>query len=295
MKGTTAALIFGMLIISIGLAWILTGGISPAADVSPPTGPTLVPTPVPVTTVREPVVTISPVASLPAVPSITTGAPEITQTLVITETTQPERTFSANQVRDHFLDIAYASTNRLERLNYSESHPRVTVSLVSGVDSDKAVIADTAQEFNAVSRDVKISEMPKEGDSGDVVIKFLPATGLNVIALNDIPGAGPFNESLTRGELKYKGVVAARIMRGTIYVNGDLERNAENHILARSLMYELGVTGETTVYPESLFYSGDNTNTKLSAVDQKAIALLYEPGLANGMTLDDLKKVIYIP
>jgi len=82
--------------------------------------------------------------------------------------------------------------------------------------------------------------MPKEGSSGDVVIKFLPAAGLNVIVLNDIPASGPFNESLTRGELKYKGVVAAKIMRGTIYINSDLGGDAQNHILARCLMYEMG-------------------------------------------------------
>jgi len=125
MKGTTAALIFGMLIISIGLAWIITGGLSPAAAISPPAEPTHIQTIVPVTTILEPVVTLSPVPTPLPVPSITTS---VSQTPL---PTQPDRAFSANQVRDHFLDIAYASTNRLERLNYSESHSRVTVSLVS--------------------------------------------------------------------------------------------------------------------------------------------------------------------
>jgi hypothetical protein len=58
-------------------------------------------------------------------------------------------------------------------------------------------------------------------------------------------------------------------------------------------MYEMGETGDTTLYPESLFYSGENT--RLSPADRKAIALLCEPGRANGMNIEDLRKRVYLP
>ena len=58
----------------------------------------------------------------------------------------------------------------------------------------------------------------------------------------------------------------------------------------RSLDHELGVTGETDKYPDSLFYSGENTNVNLTYADRGAIAILYGPGLSPGMTADDVKK-----
>jgi len=142
---------------------------------------------------------------------------------------------------------------------------------------------------------VKISENIKESSNGDIVIKFLPGDGLANILLDDIPGAWPGTEVLTRHEFTYDGKPAAKIMRGTIYISSNLAGDARNHTLARSLYYQLGVTGDSTISPGSLFYAGENTNTALNEIDRKAVAILYEPGLANTMTMVDLRNVMYIP
>jgi hypothetical protein len=291
MNGSTAALFFGILIIAIGSAWVLTGGLAAPAELASPPEPTpgpvtipmttLVTTPVPVTIAAPPV----PATTVPAIPTTTvTKAPTVVETPV-----------SADQVRDHFLAIAYSATNRLERLNYTENQDRLIISVVTPSGTDMATLSAVAQEFNEVSRTVKISENIKESSNGDIVIKFLPENGLANILLDDIPDAGPETEVLTRHKFMQDGKPAAKIVRGAIYINSNLAGDTRNHIIARSLYYQLGVTGDSAGYPGSLFYAGENANTKLNEIDRKAVAILYEPGLANTMTMEDLRKVIYIP
>jgi hypothetical protein len=293
MKGTTAAFFFGILIITIGVVWIVSGGPAMVA-LSPSPAP--VPTAVPATTLPtpEPVVTAALPAVTPASQPLPTATIQAPITLVTTVAVQPGKTFSDEDVAAHFLDIAYSSTNRLERLNITSDKTRIVLSGGALGETDTATLAALAREFNGVSRTFGMSDTIKDTDNGDIVIKVVPENGLDNIYLNDIPPTGPFNDSLTRREFSYGGKPAAKVLRGTIYLNGNLKGDVRNHTLARCLYYELGVTGETTKYPDSLFYAGENTNTKLNSIDKAAIAILYRPGLANGMTIIDLRKLMYL-
>ena len=89
--------------------------------------------------------------------------------------------------------------------------------------------------------------------------------------------------------------LAAKILRGTIYINANLKGDARKHMLVRSLMYEMGLTGETTKYPDSIFSAAENTNVEFAPVDKKAITMLYESGFSNGMNAEDLRQNLYIP
>jgi hypothetical protein len=202
---------------------------------------------------------------------------------------------SANDIRDHFLDVAYTSTNRLERLNYYTARPRVVISAESASNEDLALIEKTARDFNDASPTVKLSENVKETGTGDLIIKYLPEDGLAVINLPEAPESGPFSEALTRRELYQGSVPAAKILRSTIYINADLKGDARKHVLVRSLMYEMGLTGESTKFSDSVFFAGENTNVDLTTADKKIISMLYAQGVYNGMTIDSLRRVIYIP
>jgi Protein of unknown function (DUF2927) len=289
MKNSSIFLIIGIIIIAIGLAWIISGGLAgPAAGTVPPApAPTTVPA-VPVTTAAVPVTTAPATTQATAVPTVTA-------TSITTLTATTAALASADDIRDHFLDVAYLSTNRLERLNYDSSKPRVIISAISASDQDIVLIVKTAQDFNAASPTVKLSENVKETGTGDLFIKFLPADGLSVINLNDAPEAGPFTEDLTHRELYQGNVLAAKILRGTIYINADLKGDARKHVLVRSLMYEMGLTGESTKFTDSVFYAGENTNVDLSSADKKIINMLYSQGFYNDMTMEELRKVIYLP
>jgi hypothetical protein len=283
MKSSSVFLILGIIIVSIGLAWIISGGRVGTAETVPlTTVPTTVPAgPEPTTAV--------PVTTLP-VPVTLTVAPANT-----TQVTTTVTSVSGDDIRNHFLDIAYTGTNRLELIDYSQARSRVIISAVSASDDDIAQIEKTAKSFNEVSTTVKLSENVKDTDKGDIVIKFLPEEGLEAIDLNTAPDSGSFYEVLTRTELFQGNIPAAKILRGTIYINANLKGDAMKHVLVRSLMYEMGLTGETTKYPDSIFYAGENTNVNFAPVDLKAIAMLYNTGFSNGMTGEDLRRIIFIP
>lgn len=279
MKSSTIFLILALIIVSVGLAGCINGVMDgPSAKETVPS--TQVTTTgaieIPETTAAIPVTT--------APPTTAATAMQTTPTLA-----------SANDIRDHFLDVAYTSTNRLERLNYPTIRPKVVISAESASNEDLALIEKTARDFNDASPTVKLSENVKETGTGDIIIKYLSQDGLAVINLADAPESGPFSEALTRREIYQGSVPAAKILRGTIYINADLRGNARKHVLVRSLMYEMGLTGESTKFSDSVFYAGENTNINLTSADKKIISMLYAQGVYNGMTVDDLRRVIYIP
>jgi hypothetical protein len=292
MKNSSLFLIAGFFIIAVGLAWIISGGISaPSAGTEHTTTlPTTTSTAAPATPVTTEVTVpaTAETTALATIPPVATTEPPRTATTAIS-------VISGDDVRNHFLDIAYTSTNRLERLDQHPERPRIVVSASSASDDDIAVLEKTINSFNAASKTVKLSENVKETDSGDILIRFLPAEGLDAIDLNTAADTGPFYDVLTRRELYQGDVLAAKALRGTVYINGNLKGDAKKHMLVRGLMYEMGLTGETAKYPDSVFYVGENTNVDFSPIDKKAIAMLYETQFYNGMNAEGLRQVLYVP
>jgi hypothetical protein len=286
-KGATAALVVGIFIIAIGAAWVLTGGPARIMDFSPPArAPTTIPVP--------------PAAMQTAVtPQVTAATPApVTPTLHSTTTTialptPPEKLVSADEARDHFMDIAYSATNEIERYNFSEYPEPLVIRLIAPDKTDTPFILATIKDFNRASQTVRLSEkIIEERDNENITIMFLPESGLETIHLDRIAYSGP---SMKRREFTWQGRPGAKALRATIYINSNLKGDVRNHLIARSLFYNLGVTGETTKYPDSVFFAEDNTNTRLSTADKKAVAILYGTGISQGMTLEDLRKVIYFP
>ena len=299
MERSSVFLITGIIIFAVGAAWIISGGITGPAAESGKLIPVTTGATVPMTAASIPT---PPRTTVPLgiTPTVTNGVPPVTTTTMFWSPATPPVTatmtaVSGDDVKNHFLDIAYTSTNRVERLDFSSSRPRVVVSASSASDDDIAVLEKTIKSFNDASRTVKLSENVKNTDSGDILIKFLPEDGLKAIDLNTAADTGPFSDVLTRRELFQGNVIGAKVLRGTVYVNGNLKGDAKKHMLVRSLMYELGLTGETTKYPDSVFYAGENTNVELSSIDKKAIAMLYESQFYNGMNAEGLRYVIYSP
>lgn len=276
MKNSTVFFFLALLIVTAGSAGCTGRGLpGPAKTTLPaPDVTTTVVVIVPTTTMMQATTTAGTVATTPnATPSLT----------------------SAEDIRNHFLDVAYTSTNRLERLDYDADKPRLVISVVSAGENDVALIERTARDFNEASPTVKLSENIKESGSGDIQIKFLPQDGLSAIELDDVTESGVFSELLTRRELFQGNVPAAKILRGTIYLNANLKGAARDHVIVRSLMYQMGLTGESTKFADSVFYAGENTNTDLTTVDKKIITMLYADEFENGMTMEELRKVIYLP
>jgi hypothetical protein len=292
MKSSSVFLIIGVIIVAVGVAWIISGGPALTAQTNIPQ------TTVPATAPATPLPTAAIPVTSAAIP-VTTAPPAVTtpsdQTAAATPVTTMAAPASGADIREHFVDVTYSGTNRLERLNYSASRSRVIICTISANDDDMAQIEKTVKEFNEASPTLRISENIKESGTGDIFIKFLPGNGLSAISLTDAPDTGSFSEPLTRRELFQGGVPAAKIIRGTVYINADLRGDARKHVLIRSLMYQMGLTGDSAIFSDSVFYAGDNSNTNLSSADKKIISMLYTDGVYSGMTMEELQKKIYLP
>jgi len=260
-------LLSGIFIIAVGVAWIITGSPAPGVDLGNLTLPVASPSPGP-----------SPFPT-PAAP-----APETTDTPVPQATLQ----LSTDEIKLHFMDLAYGPGNAyLERWDPTENNGRIVLSITANNNADVPVLADAVRVFNSESQTNQISEQIKEGSTGDITIKFIAANGFDGIVINT-------SESLTNREFRTGNLTTAKISHGTIYLNANLKGDLRNHTLIRSLFYELGFVGDTQKYPDSLFYAGENTNINLTDADRKAIEIMYGSGLTHGMTVDDVKRVVYI-
>jgi len=267
MKTGWAFLLSGIFIIAVGVVWILTGISAPGAD----TAATLFP---------APGITQAPGAS----PSPSGTAPATTETPVPQATLQ----LSSDEIKMHFMDLAYGTGNAyLERWNATDNNGRIVVSVTGNRDTDIPLLVEAAREFNSQSQTNQISEQIKEESNGDIAIKFISPDGFGGIVINT-------SGSLTNREFSAGNLTTAKITHGTIYINADLKGGQRNHTLIRSLFYELGFVGETLKYPDSLFYAGENTNVNLTDADLNAIGIMYGTGLTHGMTVDDVKRVVYI-
>jgi hypothetical protein len=275
MKTGWAFIISGIIVIAVGVAWIITGSLAPGAD--QPGSPMPAPTQSP-----APEVTPS-VAALPS-PATTDPAPSAT------DTPAPQATvkLSSDDIKMHFMDLAYGSGNAyLERWNATDNNGRIVISVTANSDTDIPLLEEAAREFNSQSGTNQVSEQIKEGSNGDIAIKFIPENGFDGIVINT-------SESLTNREFTAGNLTTAKLTHGTIYINANLKGDLRNHTLIRSLFYELGFVGETQKYPDSLFYAEENTHTSLSDADLKAIGIMYGTGLTHGMAVDDVKRAVYI-
>jgi hypothetical protein len=274
MNAGSALVITGLIVVAVGVAWLLAG--SPGTD-------TGIPAPAAGTASATPVQNGSP-PSGPGVTAAPTQAPAATPS----PSPEPTQQLSPDDIKLHFMDLAFGAGNAyLERWNATGTSGRVIVSVSGGSDSDAALLSSAAQEFDSLSQTTQLSSMIKNDMHGDIAFKFIAGEGMDDIALNT-------SDTQAIHDFQLNGSTIAEVTPGVVYIDAGLEGDQRNHTLMRSLYYELGVTGETQKYPDSLFYAGDNTNVNLTPVDQGAIAILYGPGLSPGMSVDDIRKVMLI-
>ncbi len=236
-----------------------------------------------------PTPTTAPVPALTTVPgsqataSVTIRTPATLPTTASAATPAP---ITSDDIAQHFLDIAFGSGNtQLDRLSPSLTiqKPRNTLSLFNGNTDDEALLESFTSEFNDLSATNQFSTNIKSGTAADIVFRFVSDDGMAAIP----------TESYTK-EFKSRGVSESRIGPGIIYINEGLTGDRRSHVILRSLLYEIGFKGETLKYPDSIFYYQDNTNTRLSLIDRKAIQIMYGAGIYPGMTVADVKMIVNV-
>ncbi|MEM2124300.1 MAG: hypothetical protein QXL43_03060 [Methanolinea sp.] len=228
-----------------------------------------------------PEATPPPAGTTPAMPP-ETGTP-------VTPAETPQATFSpvtsTEEINLHFIDVAFGGGNLfLERLPLSAK--RTTVSLNAGRPSDREAVEAFIRKFNALSQSNRLFENTKTGTSGDIRIKFLPPEGLRAIDTTSEPGW--LNREFPCGDS-----TCAKVKGYDIYLNDQMEGDQRTHYLLRALLYALGFKGDSYRYPDSIFFHAGNNVTTLSFIDEKAVQVMYGLGMDNGLTVEDVKKVLF--
>lgn len=225
-------------------------------------------------------------------PTIQTTEPTIvpTSSVTVIETFTPLETptairLSSEDINLHFMDVAFGSgTIYLVRL--PPSSKRTTISLNAGTDADRQTIEAFTAKFNSLSQSNMLFENPKVGQTGDIRIKFLSPEGMRAVDMDD-------EMDWLNREFSCDGVTCAKIKGYDIYLNSDMKGDQRTHYLLRSLLYTLGFKGDSLQYPDSIFAYPENTVTELSFLDEKAIQVMYGLGMYDGMTVYDVKGVLF--
>ena len=223
-------------------------------------------------TTAKPVKTTAKPAATTAKPKTTTAKPTATPTV---------RVYSASEIGNHVLDIAFGSDN-----NNLVKPDKDLVSLsVSGSYSDTDIdhLKKFIDEFNIYSATTKLSTNLNLEGRGDIPILFIPEEGLLQIDKNS--RIDEFRDTDTG---RYYTITTDE----KVYVNSDLSGAARKKWLVRSALTKMGCLGETYKYQDSIFYTNTNTAVEPNSIDWKAIQLIFGKKITSGMTRAQVKTLL---
>ncbi len=199
--------------------------------------------------------------------------------------------YSSDEINRHFIDVAFSADNsNIRRF----SNQLLTVAITGSYkDSDVVALNRFFLVFNNNSFNTRLPSEVKQGEQGNIVIRFIPSNGLEAVN-SDNTWKVYRNPSTGTIYYMFRTTSYQSFPTEMIYINSDLTGDERTHWLLRGLLYELGLPGETGTYPDSIFYAVDNGVTDLNPVDIKALQLLYGNKITKGMSLDDVRQVLLI-
>ncbi|MEI7857194.1 MAG: hypothetical protein WCH85_06800 [Methanomicrobiales archaeon] len=214
-----------------------------------------------------------------AKPAVTTK-PAVTATkVVVTPTLQ---TYSSADIGNHLVEIAFGTDSNIIK---KPEKSLLTIGVVGEYyDSDLLLLQNFIGQFNAYSSTTKISENIQLGGKGDIPLQLVPENQISQIQEDKVTS---MVRDLNTGT--YYFLNTGEITGAKTYVNSDLKGDERKRWILRAVLNNLGFFGETAKYPDSIFYAGFNNATKCSAIDLKAIQLMYGKKVTNGMTKGAVK------
>jgi flagellar basal body-associated protein FliL len=235
--------------------------------------------------------TTTPTPNKTTVKATATATPKATTTAPV-KTTVTLVAYTNAQIYQHLINIAFSSdTTQISKVNSTNEK----VSLTGPYnDNDKASVSAFTRQFNSdMSSTIRISE-PSTGDQGNIIIHFLPGESLESLAGDTSYNSLNGKQVIQRDDAGticsiYRTLNYQVTSSDNVYVNSDLTGSKRVHYILRGLLYCLGFPGDTLTYPDSMFYEGPNSNVNMSAIDIKAVQLMYGSKIQNGMTVSAIK------
>ncbi|MFA4859977.1 PT domain-containing protein [Methanoregula sp.] len=222
--------------------------------------------------------TVKPTATPTAKP---TATPNATPTIKATTAVPVSSSYSSADVGNHLVELAFGpDTNVIQK----PTKDLVWLSIM-GADrqSDETLIADFISQFNDLSTTTKLSTNLDLTSEADITLVLLPESSLQQIYVAGTTKV--YKDPST-------GTIYAIKTAGKTYVNSDLRGNARLRWVLRAVLINLGFVGETTKYPDSLFYAKATDAYDLNEIDLKALELMYGKKVKNGMTKSAVKALV---
>jgi|GEM_PF-1019994 len=232
---------------------------------------------------------------LPAAPknngNTSNGTIKVSTTVAIQKSPPvPKTTLSSTDINRHFIQIAFGpDSTKIAK----PADDRISIAMSGDfVENDTLMINEFTSQFNNLSSTKKINTGIKTGDQASIVMYFLPEASLENI---EDSGTNVFKDPKT-GVIHFlhRTIQNQLITKEVMYVNSDLTDKQRTHWVLRSLLYQLGFTGETYDTPDSIFYANSENTTQLSDIDLKAVGLMYGKKITTGMTFDRVKALLLI-
>lgn len=237
-------------------------------------------------------------------PPVTTGqAPESTPYPTVTEspatqvpaTTLTPAPFTKDDVNKLFIDIAFGcdSTWITKVAPSSENHLFFSLEGQSAA-GDTDFIRQFTRRYNLISAEGIFSDDPLSSRGSPIIfypVESMKSLDRTYIACQEVdPVTG---ETLY---MVYKPVTdlpgGGQVVTTRVYINSNLPDDQHRHYLERAMLYYLGYPGQTYAYPDSVFYYNTRTNVDLTPLDIEALRTMYNPGIYQGMSVQEARYLL---
>lgn len=204
-------------------------------------------------------------------------------------TPTPVQAYTTNDINKHFVDVTFGpDTSRITK--WTGDFVDIGIS-GAYTDTDVKILNNFSKLFNSYSSMKLASEVTEERMTANIVLRFLPESSLKNVNADDSwkIARNPEMDTIIFIYKETPDILSSE----TIFINSDFRGDERTHWILRALLYELGFTGETGTYTDSIFYSGSGTTTSLSRIDLKVVELMYGKKITNGMTLSQVQDLLF--
>jgi len=248
--------------------------------------------------------TSEPVSTPAATPTPQAGNTTVTVTPPVANSTATQTSpatnttglalYNSSAIDSHFMDIAF--NNKFQTIGESSASGDTIAITGDYTDNDVSALGTFLLQFNNNSPIKQLPAVPvQESNGGDIRFNFIPESSLDTLAQQQ-PSFGMINRD-SSGKIGsiYKTISttvsnstnAYTYRSGTIFVNNNLTGNERTHYMISGLLYYLGFVGQTTTYPDSIFYAGPNNTITPNGIDWQAIDVMYGGTITPGMTYNE--------
>lgn len=148
-------------------------------------------------------------------------------------------------------------------------------------EEDKDMLDRVATELSGLIQGIRIDFV---GSNPTTKLYFESPTKFTRIEPNYVPP----NTAFYRSRWDSRGIYESTIL---IASEGITQHKRDHHIVAM-LAKNLGLMNRSGTEPASIFSNSPNESTELAGIDRLLVQMLYDPAIENGMTADDVRRVL---